>query len=131
MAGHHLLEEFTINNRLPSLNEYIRECRASAVGANSKKKKREEEIQWAYYATAKRRKPIKEPCIICIEWHEKTQRRDVDNIQAAQKFILDAIVRAEVIPDDNRIYVKQVFNEVVDDTEDLVIVRIYSAQKKC
>ena len=30
---------------------------------------------------------VETPVIIKIKWHEKTQRRDVDNVQSSQKFI--------------------------------------------
>lgn len=54
------------------------------------------------------------PCEISISWLEKTRRRDVDNIQSSQKFILDALQKAGVLINDNRKYVKQIHHVVVD-----------------
>ena len=44
---------------------------------------------------------IKTPCFICFEWHEKTTRRDKDNVAFAKKFILDAMQKAEKLANDN------------------------------
>ena len=54
---------------------------------------------------------------------EKTKRRDVDNIQSAQKFILDALQHFSIIKNDSRKYVKQIHHTVIDDERDFVIVR--------
>jgi Holliday junction resolvase RusA-like endonuclease len=67
---------------------------------------------------------VEKPCEIFIEWHEKTKRRDVDNIQSAQKFILDALQQHNIIKNDSRKYVKQIHHTVIDDKRDFVIVRI-------
>lgn len=69
-------------------------------------------------------KPVIKPCVIYIEWHEKTKRRDADNIQSSQKFVLDAMVANRVLQNDNRRYVKQVYHEIIDDKEDFVVVTI-------
>ena len=38
---------------------------------------------------------------IGFAWHIKNKRRDPDNIRSADKYVLDALVQSEVIPDDN------------------------------
>lgn len=37
---------------------------------------------------------------VAFEWREKDRRRDLDNIAAASKFILDGLVKAKVLPGD-------------------------------
>lgn len=59
-----------------------------------------------------------------FEWHEKTQRRDYDNIASAKKFILDALVKNGVLVDDSRKYVKGGYDVIIDDKEDFVIVEL-------
>ena len=117
---------FKIETRLPSLNEYIDANRRNRqIGARMK---REVEDVIGYYIMAARRRgtirPVDEPVEIHIEWHEKTKRRDVDNIQSSQKFILDALQKAGVIVNDNRKHVKQIFHKIIDDTEDYVMVTV-------
>lgn len=59
-----------------------------------------------------------------FEWHERTKKRDADNIASAKKFILDALVKSGVLADDSRKYVKGFYDVIVDDKEDLVIVEL-------
>lgn len=75
-------------------------------------------------------KPVYNPCVIYIDWHEKTKRRDVDNIQSSQKFVLDAMVKNGILQDDGRRYVKQVNHEVIDDNDDFVVVRIQELKQE-
>lgn len=59
-----------------------------------------------------------------FEWHERTKKRDADNIASAKKFILDALVKGGVLVDDSRKYVKGFYDVIVDDKEDFVIVEL-------
>lgn len=45
---------------------------------------------------------IDKPVIGHFTWIEENKRRDLDNVCFAKKFILDALVEAEVLKDDNR-----------------------------
>ena len=39
-------------------------------------------------------------------WYEKNRKRDPDNICFAKKFILDAMVKNHVLPNDSQKYIK-------------------------
>lgn len=62
--------------------------------------------------------------MVRFEWHERTKKRDADNIASAKKFILDALVKMKVIPDDSRKYVKGFTDTIIDDKADFVIVEL-------
>ena len=62
--------------------------------------------------------------IVKFEWHEKTKKRDADNIAFAKKFILDALVSMRVLPNDSRKYVKGFYDTIIDDKEDFVKVEL-------
>ena len=62
--------------------------------------------------------------MVRFEWHERTKKRDADNIASAKKFILDALVNCGVLQDDSRKYVKGFYDVIVDDKEDFVIVEL-------
>lgn len=62
--------------------------------------------------------------IVRFEWHERTKKRDADNIASAKKFILDALVKSRVLEDDSRKYVKGFYDVIVDDKEDFVVVEL-------
>lgn len=125
------MNHFIIQAQLPSLNDYQSACRSSwQTGA---KFKREQEVLICNYIRVallkKTLQRVNDPCEIYIEWHEATKRRDVDNIQSAQKFILDALQSEGVIANDSRRYVKQIHHTVVDDTSDFVTVCIKEVEK--
>lgn len=67
--------------------------------------------------------------IVRFEWHEKTKKRDADNIAFAKKFILDALVKMRVLEDDSRKYVKGFYDVIVDDKEDFVSVELLELKK--
>ena len=90
--------KYTIDMKLPSLNDYIRWCRGSKFLAAKKKAQIEEEIGLHLAKMPKWSKPIR----IHFHWIESTKRRDLDNIAFAKKFILDAMVKYRKLRDDNR-----------------------------
>lgn len=117
---------FVIDAKLPSMNEYVRSCRANKYRGAEFKRSIEALIGYSITRGISKGmlKPIDKPCEIHIYWHEATQRRDVDNIQSAQKFILDALQHHKIIKNDNRKWVKQIYHTVIDDEKDFVIVDI-------
>ena len=62
--------------------------------------------------------------MVRFEYHEKSKRRDADNIASAKKFILDALVEMGVLPDDSRKYVKGFYDVIIDDKTDFVRVEL-------
>ena len=95
---------------------------------NNFKQDIEESIGWAI-KQAKTKGDLtqwEEPCEIYIEWHEKTKRRDVDNIQSSQKFILDALVKNGILKNDGQRWVKQIYHNVIPSDSDYVVVSLYS-----
>ena len=90
-----------IRGKLPSLNEYIAACRTSPhVGAKLK-----QETEDLIIIQLGKMKPITSPAFIHFVWHEKTRRRDKDNVAAGKKFILDAMQRAGKLINDNNKYI--------------------------
>lgn len=87
-----------INMKLPSLNDYINECRANRYKGAKFKREIEDDI-----ILFLRRVPVYgNPVKIHFHWIEDNKRRDLDNICFAKKFILDAMVKAGKLEDDNR-----------------------------
>lgn len=108
--------KFIIDEQLPSLNEYINKCRENPYSANCFKRKTENSIS-LYIVKAVRLGELKSfgdtPCTISYTWYEAKANRDVDNIQSAQKFISDSLVKNKIITNDSQKYVKQTFHKVV------------------
>lgn len=119
--------EFTIQEKLPSLNEYVNVNRRNRyAGANFKEDV--EEIIGMYIQqglSSGTLTPMDDtPCEVHIDWYERTKKRDVDNIQSSQKFILDALQKNGVLKKDSRKFVKQVHHMVYDADLDYVVVRL-------
>lgn len=91
-----------IPGRLPSLNEYIAACRTNPHAGAKMKAEAEQRVMWSLARLPHLKKPIR----INFFWVEPNARRDLDNISAGKKFILDAMQKAGKLPNDNRKYVK-------------------------
>lgn len=121
---------FMVHGRLPSLNDYIDACRSHWSNGARFKQQVEEGILWDIKAARGRGllHPVSGPVHVSFEWHESDQRRDLDNIYSAKKYILDAMQRAGIIANDNRRYVKGLTDTIVDDKRDFVRVTIKAAE---
>lgn len=87
--------------RLPGLNEYTKACRANAYqGARMKK-----DAEDAILPFIRRLPVLKPPVVISFHWAIYEDKRDLDNIAFAKKFILDALVKARKLQDDDRRHV--------------------------
>lgn len=87
--------------KFPSFNEYVYACRAKATWGASMKKKAERDIGYFINKLPEFKNPIK----IHFHWIEGNKKRDLDNICFAKKFILDSMVKAGKLKDDNRNHV--------------------------
>ena len=84
--------------KLPSCNDYINACRYNKYYGAKMKKDIEEQIE----IYIKELPVFDKPVIINFHWVEANKRRDLDGICFAKKFILDAMVKAGKLKDDNR-----------------------------
>ena len=95
------MNKIEIPFRLPSLNQYINECRKNRYDGANMKKKVDSDIGYFINQLPQYDNPIK----IHFHWIEENKRRDLDNVCFAKKFILDSMVKAGKLKDDNRNYV--------------------------
>ena len=110
---------FTIPGRLDGLNEYTKANRSNRYQGGKMKTSNEAIITEAIIAAQENGFPkaIPTPIGITCNWYEPNDRRDIDNIVFAIKFIQDALVRAQVIPDDSRKYITKLAHQVFTDKE--------------
>ena len=92
------VDRIEIPFRLPSLNNYINECRKNRYAGATMKKSVEEDIGIFINKLPTYTKPIQ----IHFHWIEENKKRDLDNVCFAKKFILDSMVKAGKLKDDNR-----------------------------
>lgn len=99
--GEKMKYRFEIDKRLMGLNEYTRLNRENKYKGNQAKQREQAYIMWCIKEQLGDLK-LDKPVIGHFTWIEENKRRDLDNICFAKKFILDALVQAGVLKDDNR-----------------------------
>ena len=112
--------EIEIPFKLPSLNQYINECRKNRYAGANMKRQVENDIGYFINKLPKFEKPIK----IKFIWVEENKKRDLDNVCFAKKFILDSMVKAGKLKNDNRNYVIGFIDEFKYDVKSKVILEI-------
>lgn len=95
------MDKIEIPFRLPSLNQYINECRRNKYAGANMKRKVENDISIIVNQLPTYNNPIK----IKFIWVEENKKRDLDNVCFAKKFILDSMVKCGKLKNDNRNYV--------------------------
>ena len=94
-------QTFFIHALLPNLNDMI-----SAAKARRGAWSRYTDMKLAYGVVCKHDiraaqiTPCVQPVTVRFVWHEKTTKRDPDNICAGQKFVLDALVALKILRND-------------------------------
>lgn len=109
-------QKFVIDGKLDGLNAYTKANRSNMY-AGAKMKKDNETVVAYYIRKHKVKKVVGYPISLKITWVEPDRRRDLDNISFATKFILDALVKKGIIPNDNQKYVTAIEHHVKVDKE--------------
>ena len=111
--------------KLPSLNEYINECRRNRYKANAYKIKIQNDISWFLMRVPK----FKNPVWLHFHWIEANRKRDLDNIASAKKFVLDAMVAMGILQDDGWRYIRGFDDTFEHGDEHKVILYIDEEEK--
>lgn len=118
---------FYVYQKLPNFNEFRAETARSAYKGGKMKSEVEDGIITAImYAKLKGTlKPIENyPIQINCVWASRTKKQDLDNRRSSVKFILDAMQKAGVIPNDSQKYICGLYDEFITDKSDWVKVEI-------
>lgn len=95
------MHKLEIPMKLPSLNQYVNECRRNKYAGAKMKAEIEYNLSWYINSLPKYKNPIR----INFHWIEGNKKRDLDNVCFAKKFILDSMVKCGKLKDDNRNFV--------------------------
>lgn len=105
-------QSFTVPGRLMGRNEHDYLNRSHWSKGNEAKRNEMDRVGWAIRMAGI--KPFDGPVEVGVNYIEgrpkKGRHRDVDNIAAADKAILDALKECGVIPDDNPRVVRNVYH---------------------
>ncbi len=119
---------FFLDFPLPTLNEMIRTARGNKYAAAAQKKKYTNMVAWEIMAQT----PTVsfEAISLDITWIETKKKRDPDNVFAGGlKHLMDGIVAADVIKDDDRDHVASITNRIAVSDSRGVAVRLTSVPK--
>lgn len=100
---------FIYHGKLPSLNEYIAECRKHAVKGGKFKREWQKTVEYNILIAKqqKRLTAVNKPVIVHFYYEERTAKRDLDNVASfAHKIILDALVEMEILKNDTQQWVR-------------------------
>lgn len=95
-----------------NLNEMIRLSRGNRYGANNQKRS---EMQYVKLATLKVKKITEYPIKVEVIWHVKNKNFDLDN--KIIKNILDGLVNARILKNDNYNCINEITYKAVIDNE--------------
>lgn len=89
--------QYTVLGVLPTLNDHDKANRVNRfAGAKLKK----EATELVYYQLLNKPK-VSKPCFITFHWYISS-RADPDNIRIGAKYLLDGMVKAGILQDDNQ-----------------------------
>jgi Holliday junction resolvase RusA-like endonuclease len=91
---------FTIKGQLATLNDHDAANRTNKFLGAKLKQEMTDLVTWQ----CKKVQRITRPCTLEFEWFF-SGRHDLDNIRFGVKYILDGMVKARVLPDDNQKWV--------------------------
>lgn len=118
---------FIIHGRLPSLNEYIAECRKHPQKGAKFKREWQELVEHEIlgdillnHITA----PNK-AVVVHFDYFEKSYKRDLDNISGfAHKVVLDALVEMNILPNDTQKWVKGFTDSFYHSEQDKIVITL-------
>ena len=87
--------------RLPGANEYTNACRRNRFAGGKVKADYTQAVALYFRGLP----PVTGPVKVRFTWHERTRRRDKDNVAFGKKFVLDGMQAAGFLPNDNNRWV--------------------------
>lgn len=107
-----------LDYKFTNLNTYINTCRTNKFMANKIKQQETEYARLMFRNVPKYEKPIE----LTFTWHIKNVCSDLDG--KLPKNIIDGLVKAKKIPDDNVKYIQKITHIYQKDAKDYVEVEI-------
>lgn len=108
---------------IPTLNEYIDAERTNKYRAAQMKRAITQRIKW-WTMQQTRAKVVGLHDVVLI-WTRHDRRHDADNVYAGVKFILDGIVAAGTLAEDNRKCIRNISHKIQQGSKETVDVYFY------
>lgn len=108
---------------IPTLNEYIDAERSNKYRAAAMKRAITQRIKW--WTMNQTRLKIIGLHDVVLTWTRNDRRHDADNIYAGVKFILDGIVAAGTLAEDNRKCIRNISHRIQQGKKEVVVVEFF------
>ena len=120
--------KFEIPGRLPGFNEIIDAAKYARNKYQAYAQMKEHYTNMV--AVLAKNLPRFEKIALIITWYEPNGNRDPDNIAAGQKFIIDGLVLAGIVKNDNHKHIKGILHKfAIDKRNPRVEVEIVDIEK--
>lgn len=117
-----------IPGRLPGFNEIIDAAKYARNKYQAYSQMKEHYTNMV--ALLAKNLPRFEKIALIITWYEPNGNRDPDNIAAGQKFIIDGLVSAGIVKNDNHKHIKGILHKFAIDKENpRIVVEIVDIEK--
>lgn len=118
----------TVVGKLPSFHEYMNGIDGKKDEQEKLKQQIEDKLLWGIKQSNVR--GTDEPVILKINWYEKDRTRDANNVVFAKKFIIEALVKSNVLNGKTRRYIKGFQDELfVDSTDPRIEIELIEQNK--
>lgn len=107
--------KYIIKGELPSLNEYIASINLNRYRGNKLKQDTQETIMWQLKQQGIQM--VNVPVVVKFLWVCKNEKKDTDNVASAKKFCLDSLVKAGILQNDSRKWVKGFIDDFAIDKD--------------
>lgn len=95
-----MIATFVIDGLMKGLNDWRDAIQRSPHAGNDMARAAKKRV--AALAREQRVPRFERPVVVTFDWYEPNKRRDLDNVAGTgQKWVLDGLVAADVLPDDN------------------------------
>ena len=92
-------QSFTIPGQLPTLNAVLAATKRHWSAYASVKRAETNKVHWIAKGELK---PATPPVHLIFHWTTKDRRMDLDTVSHGQKYVIDGLVHAAILPDDTR-----------------------------
>ncbi len=106
------VHRFIIDQKLPSLNDYLNKCKHSIGQAKTFKQEQDNIIGWELKRQKLDKLKIKKPVKAYIHYIEPKRDRDVDNVYSASKYIFDGLQKMGILENDNPKHLIDIKNSI-------------------
>jgi hypothetical protein len=103
--------KITIKGEMTDLNTYIKAINGSRFSGNEVKQFETDRVAWEVKNKIKAIQDDQYPLKIKYKWFSFDERKDIDNVAFAKKFINDGLVKGGIIKNDSRKYIRSFSDE--------------------